>query len=498
MIGLFIGIESYNWTWKNVDDCINFCHQNNIEQVILKSYEITQGFWYKQFDTKDSSGLTNIIVRFQEEHIDVIPYGYFYGDNPIAETNAIKQHLARYGKFCMNLESEFDNRPDKAKAFHDALVDVPGTLYCSTWANPVTQQWDKNIMILDDIVDVWMPEVYDDVLLREMYAQFPKVKGKIEPTFHITDTYYLASSIYPNFTLWEYQIAQSNIVELQNFIKTNRGEVVATAPTNSKRMVANYLEVSQFQPGKSEFECGSFAVSLNWRATAPDKVNTYDPGKLIQYAEALYSMVTGSNGANNSAGVSIDDMHKMLKDTQKHPAGPPALHYYDLPIDANSKQADDIARIKAALQHGYPVIATVAENSIVDMELHANPYWWGPSGNHIITYVGIAQDGNLLVCDPANVIKGDGNLQTPKKVQAWPRHYDIHSVKNTWATVVQLPWLPTIPGPDPLKWPAYQPPVVTPPPVQTEDNIKWTYDKNSRQLIAYDGVTVVYRMTVPL
>jgi hypothetical protein len=484
MIGLFVGVESYSWTMKDFDTLIAFLKRYDIQQVVLKTYEITQGEWYTNLGGSD-----HIIQYIQQQGIEVLPYGYFYGDSYQQEIETIKLYLQKYGKFCMNMETEF-NGNNKISNYAAGLKDHIGTLYCSTWANPVTQNWSHNIEMLDGIVDIWMPEVYDDVLLRELYAQFPRVRGKIEPTFHITDTYFRASTIYPNFTLWEYQIAQQYQTELSNYL---RGETMTTAPTNTKKMVANYKEVPQFQPGKSEFECGAFAVSLNWRATAPDKANAYNPYNLVAYAEALYAMVTGSNSANNSAGVSIDDMHRMLKDTQKHPKGPPPLHFWDLPIDANTKQGDDIARIKAALQHGYPVIATVTESSIYDIDLNRNPYWWGPSGNHIITWVGIADDGNLLAVDPANVIQGDGNLQTTKKLQPWPRKYDIKSVQNTWATSVQMPWLPAIKDADPLKWPPYASPVQPPPPV-VEDGVKLTYDKNSKQIIFYDGVTVLYRI----
>jgi hypothetical protein len=487
MLSLFVGIESYNWTMKDFDKLIDFCNSNNVRSIVLKVYEHTQGEWYQ-----DLGGSFYVIDYIQSKGIEVLPYGYFYGDeNYFIEINSIQAYLSKCGKFCMNMETEFDGN-DRITNFATGLKDHKGTLYCSTWANPVTHNWSKNIAVMDDIVDVWMPEVYDDNLLKEMYAQFPKVKGRIEPTFHVVDTYFLASTIYPNFSLWEYQLAQQYPTNISNYIE---GKTMPTAPTNNKKMVANYREVPQFQPGKSEFECGAFAVSLNWRATAPDKTNVNNIASLIAYAEALYAMVTGSNGANNTAGVSIDDMHRMIKDTQKHPNGPPMLHYWDMPITANTKQADDIARIKTALQHGYPVIATVTESSIYDVDLKRNPYWWGPSGNHIITWVGIADDGNLLAVDPANVIQGDGNLQTKKTPQSWPRKYDIKNVQNTWATTVQMPWLPPIKDADPLKWPSYVPPM-QPPPTPVEDGIKITYDKTSKQLIFYDGVTVIYRMQV--
>ena len=39
-----------------------------------------------------------------------------------------------------------------------------------------------------------------------------------------------------------------------------------------------------------------------------------------------------------------------------------------------SDQATDINTIKAALLRGYPVIATVTEQSVFDLDLGTNPY----------------------------------------------------------------------------------------------------------------------------
>lgn len=489
MVGLFIGVESYNWTIADFNKSASFCVQYGIDTVYLKIYEITQGEWYGGI-----GGVDKVMTVFEDQGIKVIPYGFFYGQS-LSEVTVARKYLSIYKDFCMDMEGGFDNNPNNVvQAFSDGLKNHPGTLYVSTWANPVTHLWAPNIAILDDVVDVWMPQAYSDSLLKDMYAQFPKVKGKIEPTFHITDSYYLGASIYPNFSLWEYQIVQSNTTQLLYYIQENKGEKVPSYPTNNKGMVANYLPVSQFQPGYSEFECGAYAVALNQRATGPQTINTNSSDNLVSYAEQLYKLTTGSNGPSNSLGSSVDDMHTMLKNTQSYAS--PGLHWWDITsIGPSSQQTNDISQIKAALQHGYPVIATVTEQSVFDLDLQRNPYWWGASGNHILTWVGIAPDGNLLAVDPANVIQGDGNLQTPKTVQPWPRRYDITKIANQWATIVQLSWLPPIPNNVPVSWPAYQPPI-QPPPQPTNQAVTVLYEPVSKELIFMSNNQAIYRITL--
>lgn len=498
MIGLFTGIETFTWKQTDFDALINFCKKYGVGQIILKVYEITQGYW-----PTDQINGTDIVTYIKQQGIDVMPYGFFYGGNIAVETTAIKHLLDTYGIFCLDMEGDFDNDTAKTQTFHDVLKGTPGQIWVSTWANPVSHGWHNNIAILDEIVTGWMPQAYTDNLIKDMYSQFPKVQGKIQPTFHIVNTPYPDASPYKDFTLWEYQLARNDINDLVSYVKQNNGEQVTNYPTNPKGMIANYLPVSEFQPNHSEFECGAFAVALNARATNSTVQNNNSLGNLINWAEAAYAFTTGSNGSSNTLGASIDDMHTMLKKTQDKSwpvingvniSAPNALHWWDITsISPGSLQEHDIAEIKAALEHGYPVIATVPETSVFDLDLGRNPYWWGPTGNHILTWVGIAHDGNLLAIDPANVIKGDGNLQTPKTVQTWPRRYDITRIANQWATIVQLPWLPGIVSNDPISWPPYQP-TNNPPPPSPPHAVVPFYDPTSKQLMFMDGVNVIYRI----
>ena len=223
------------------------------------------------------------------------------------------------------------------------------------------------------------------------------------------------------------------------------GGIPVSVKLNPKGEVADFVDVSQMEPNESEFACGFFAVGECKFAGLPGHGPAGTAEQLDQWAD--------SQGGATTGGVSIQDMHNLF-----HAAD---LHYWDTDISPATNQSHDLATIKAALQHGYPVVATVAETSVFDMDLNGNPYApnWTPSGNHIFTYTGIASDGNLLVHDTASIVGGIFG-----KIASQPRRYRASSIENHWASIVQLPWLPSIPSGDPTTWPPTGGPPVQPTP----------------------------------
>lgn len=491
-VGLFTGIETYNWTLKQFDDMINFCKANSVDYVVLKIYEITQGEWYK-----DLGGAAAIVEHIQNAGLEVRTYGYYYGNDPVTECAAIQKYLGMWGFHIANMEGSFDGNPNNvAETFKNLLNGHIGVLAISTWANPVQHSWTSILQTLDPVVDIWMPECYDDNLTKAMYTQWIHTMSPIQPTFHLQNTPYVDAKSFPNFTLWEYEMATANKVLLENFVLTARGINVGSYPTNSLGMVAYYPLVSEFMPGHSEFECGSYSVALNAWASQKPVPQSVEPG-LRWWAENQYKVTTGSNAPSSMAGASIANMHTMFKNTQDY-STPNRLHYWDTNISTTSQQDSDLATIKAALAHGYPVVATVSEASVFDMDLGRNPYWWGATGNHILTWVGVASDGNLLAVDEANVARGDGNLQTTKVPLAWPRRYRASSIDNQWATIVQLPWLPPIPNNNPVSWPPYQPVLPPPPPtpVPVDVAVQVLYDPHANQIIFMKSAEAIYRISL--
>jgi N-acetylmuramoyl-L-alanine amidase/Peptidase_C39 like family len=208
---------------------------------------------------------------------------------------------------------------------------------------------------------------------------------------------------------------------------------------NGNNEVVDIATLSQFLPGKTEFACGFVAAGLLWGAGEPGKGPTKSVGDIDSWWEAQYIREYGSDGANDIGGVSIDDMHRVLVNALPNSG---TSHYFDLPISATSSQVSDIANVEGALKSGYPVVVTVSEVSIYDTKLGRNPYWWGASGNHVITITGIDSDGNFLAHDPANVV---GALQGANTPQPQPRHYDKNRIDISWASMARMSWLEPFP-----------------------------------------------------
>lgn len=236
------------------------------------------------------------------------------------------------------------------------------------------------------------------------------------------------------------------------------GNVEATDEFTGEEPAMNIeeLAVSEFQPGKTEFGCGPFSVAVCAWGAQPGKAPTNSPGPLSAWAYNEYVKVNGDSGPGNTDGSSVANMRTFIKDTQTWNAtsGPPyPLHFWEL-------NTVNVANIQAALLAHYPVIVTVTEASVYDLDLLTCPYWWGASGSHIFTIVGVDSQGNFQVYDTANVERGDGNLQTPKTPLPWPRRYDPKRLQFTgYGAIIQLPWLPSIPSGDPLTWPQQTPPI---------------------------------------
>ena len=223
-------------------------------------------------------------------------------------------------------------------------------------------------------------------------------------------------------------------------ITTGGGKV--SLVLNAHGEVANFLNATQFVTGHSEYACGPFAVAHVKFTTGPNVDNRLDVHQLQNWAFHEYSAWIGPDNPSDTMGSSIDNMHHFYSDA--------GLSYWEMPISANSDHNQDIARIKAALSAGYIVVATVTEASVFDVGLGKNPYWWGPSGNHVIVYSGTARSGNLLVEDTANVL---GALQGNNWTQPGPREYLIANLDNSYGAILQSPWLKKAPNNDPLTWP---------------------------------------------
>jgi hypothetical protein len=186
-------------------------------------------------------------------------------------------------------------------------------------------------------------------------------------------------------------------------------------------LLAHYQTVSQFELGESGFECGAFAVALNKYAGQNAPIGSQE--EVDQFADTLWK------NHGHPDGIGMNDLFGMLHDAQ--------LHYQTIGSTELNFQVNQLNANVALdwLRKGYPLICSVPETSVFDLDLGRNPYTgWDPKGKyHIITLTGISDDGNVLVSDSASV---------PISERRFPRRYRLSDLEFVSLVAVTLPWNP--------------------------------------------------------
>jgi hypothetical protein len=198
---------------------------------------------------------------------------------------------------------------------------------------------------------------------------------------------------------------------------------------NSHGEVADFLDINQFIPGRSAYECVAYAAVLCKYCGQPGHGPTGTVLEASNLAQFWYGKEESSNLASNTNGMDVDHEYNMLQGMGlSYHIAPPTLQY-----------------IKAWLGVGYPVMICGAETGMYDIALgDIVPYSWTPSGNHCIVASGVTADGNLLVHDTANI--------GPTGVRTGPRTYDANRLSLVSATAIAVSWLPALPADyDPTK-----------------------------------------------
>lgn len=186
---------------------------------------------------------------------------------------------------------------------------------------------------------------------------------------------------------------------------------------NSRGEVGDFLDVSQFIPSRSAYECVAYSGALVKYCGAPGKGPTGTTLEASNLAQYWYGKEEGSNLASNTNGMSLQAEYDMLAGME--------LHYQAL------SSVQDIKDVLS--QQGYPVLLCGAETGMYDMGLgDIVPYSWAPTGNHCIVVSGVDSAGNLLVHDCANI--------APTGVRPGPRTYDASKINLVSATAVTPPW----------------------------------------------------------
>jgi hypothetical protein len=192
-------------------------------------------------------------------------------------------------------------------------------------------------------------------------------------------------------------------------------------PLSSTGEIADFQDVDQFQPERSEFACGFFAVAIVKAMSQVGQPPRQTAAEMITEAEAWYAQYNGNDSAANEEGMSLPQLYALLTQI--------GLHYQSITPDSET--------IRAWIAAGYPVIIAGAETGMIDLGLGGIiPYPWRPAGNHMIVITGLARGGNFLVRDPANCT----SLSDPHSLRTGPRSYDAAKLQLVSATAIVPPW----------------------------------------------------------
>lgn len=444
---LFIGVESFTWQLPDFEQAAQFAKAHGVDILVVKVFDGANGQndeWYAGI-----GGFAAVANTILLNGVQVLPYGYMYGDSHGSvldlEIALVEKYMNTYGWFMADIETEWDGHIDWATRLNSALSTNQNQFFVSCLADPQPEQNQGAVFLaMAPSVNVWAPQVYDAFLNSVYASEFGQIAGSLclMPTVEIggglpgnDPVAFLKNMPATPISIWEYQHALANPATLDQIVSLVKSRSTMTALTSTGEVMA-LNQADQFQPAKSQFECGFFACAVVRSGAPPGQQPIRTVQQVIDDGEMWYAQYDGSNDISNMDGMSLqqeyDLIHQMTYD------------YRPVPISGST-----IDYIRAWVKLGYPVIITGAEIGFYDMGLgDVVPYPWHPTGNHIITVTGIASDGNFIVRDTANVT----DLFNPTTLRPGPRKYDVSKMGLVSATAVVMPWLPKPPtGFDPTK-----------------------------------------------
>lgn len=216
---LFLGVETETWKTSQFIEAANFAASHNIDTILIK---VADGgiAWY--------GGLANCVnlfstIKARVPSVKTVPYVYTYGDT----YNAFQKELALYAAYLsafqtlvLDMEVEYNNKPDLCKELVSYFQGKKGSIYISTWADPSFQQWLVNIPILNQLAVGFMPQEYNDFLAK-FEGEYTSLKANcLFPTIMLSQDFgvnhpvaIVQQALVRNHTsigIWEYNTALQN------------------------------------------------------------------------------------------------------------------------------------------------------------------------------------------------------------------------------------------------------------------------------------------------
>lgn len=192
-VGLFTGIETFNWGTPDWVSAIRFCQQHRVDFVIVKVFDA--GFeWY-------GGNFQPIYDLFRSNGIQVMPYGFmgtaggldYNLDRDLPnELPLVSKYMSTYGVCCGDMEGGgWSGRPDLGQMVSNYLSGKPGSFTGSVPANPADANMVVSFRPMADVVSMWMPMEYDDYLHSVSQAQWSQVIANppLAPTYDLSSEF---------------------------------------------------------------------------------------------------------------------------------------------------------------------------------------------------------------------------------------------------------------------------------------------------------------------
>src|SRR5260221_3306052 len=413
-VSLFLGIEVYDqatdtwWSEAQFQRVIDFCKIHHITTLFVKFFEVgskagdAQGIWYRGATTAMA------LYDFLQAQINVIPYGFLYGDtygSLATEIATASFFLKTTGKLCLDMEGSYWTGLKggmRAREIAAALVPVPGKVWLSYPADYQDNNQSAMVSGIAPCVNVYMPMVYSDYLNTTWQAGGGSCK---QPTIDLSNEFGPNNQLaivqgmkeqgLSAISLWEWAFAQANPGLVDQIGTEMRTQQPMTIVKTHSAAVIYQKPTYQVEWNESPTECGPFTASLLKYAVPPTLPTPVSSEQIDQWADAEYTKYIGPNTNTDFNGSSIENMHQFF-----HDAG--NIHYWDIgAINDTSIHTSDIARIKRALDCGYPVAVTVLMSTVYEKLASGGTFqpYPGVGAYHIFTVVGYTSDGCLLCND---------------------------------------------------------------------------------------------------
>jgi hypothetical protein len=193
--------------------------------------------------------------------------------------------------------------------------------------------------------------------------------------------------------------------------------------------VCTTVDVDQFSAGKSQEKCGFYAVSLLKYAGKPRQSPSGSGSQVAAWADQEYMKYDGVDIFDNSNGMTVPMLYAVIADA--------GLHFQAIGATETNFHPERLTadHVRAWLRLGYPVVLSVAEDDVYDLDIGAKPYAWNTTNLfHVIVATNF--DGNTLLCHDTASVDGNG-------VRPGPRRYDASRLQQGMisATAVAMPWL---------------------------------------------------------